>query len=71
MAGALKSAGVRLLHLGRKRVPLRETGLVPVGVDFRHGAGPVQFRDLFQGEIPPDCAQILEELALVAGARPW
>jgi hypothetical protein len=52
----------------RRRIPLRETALVPIGIDGRCGAGGVQFGDLRRGEVPAHGSQILAELVRITRA---
>ena len=40
------------LRLHRRRIPLRETPLVPIGIDKRCGAGGIEFSELLRSEVP-------------------
>ena len=59
---------MRLLHGDGVAVGELEA-LVPVGVDGRNGAGFVELGDLFGGQIPAGCIEILAKLLFVAGAQ--
>jgi len=48
-----------LVSSNRQRITLRETPLMPIGIDWCGGAGGIQFGDLRGGKIPAHGAQIL------------
>ena len=50
------------LRLHWRRIPLRETPLVPIGIDRRCGAGGIEFGKMRRSEVPVHGSQILPQL---------
>ena len=53
----------------RKRISLLEARLMPVRIDLRRLAGPIQSRDLLRGEPPAHGAEIVPQLLLAPARR--